>query len=325
MKQIILLQVSGLKTHIITNGKSLPIVDDVSFDMNKGETVGLVGESGCGKSMTALSLIGLQKPAKIIGGKVIFNGTDLVSLDKKSIREYRGKKIAMIFQEPMTSLNPVMSCGKQILEAVKMQGELNGAHAKQRVIELLNLVKYPDPKMGYKSYPHELSGGMRQRVMIAMALAGKPDLLIADEPTTALDVTVQAEIVNLLKKIQQQLGMAILFITHDIGLIKQVSDKIMVMYAGQIIEEGPTEIILKSPLHPYTKALLACLPRIDEKMEILPSIPGNVPTPDNYPSGCRFHPRCSIAVEGCSVDEPEFVEVSDSRKVRCPYVHHSVA
>ena len=321
MKQTILLQVSGLKTHIITNGNSLPIVDDVSFDMNKGETVGLVGESGCGKSMTALSLIGLQKPAKIIGGNVIFNGTDLVSLDKKSIRKYRGKKIAMIFQEPMTSLNPVMSCGKQILEAVKMQGERNGTNAKQRVIELLNLVKYPDPKMGYKSYPHELSGGMRQRVMIAMALAGKPDLLIADEPTTALDVTVQAEIVNLLKKIQQQLGMAILFITHDIGLIKQVADKIMVMYAGQIIEEGPTESLLKSPLHPYTKALLACLPRIDEKMEILPSIPGNVPTPDNYPSGCRFHPRCSIAVEGCSVDEPEFVEVSYSRRVRCPYVY----
>ncbi len=315
-----LLNVKNLKTHFFKDGEVYRAVDGVSFVVYQGETVGLVGESGCGKSMLALSILGLvESPGKIVDGIITFKGRNLLTSSSREMEAVRGSEIAMIFQEPMTSLNPVMSCGKQIEEAILTHTSLTKSDARVKAEELLKMVKIPDPKQRYKSYPHELSGGMRQRVMIAMALANQPELLIADEPTTALDVTIQEEIVDLLSELQSTLRMSVLFISHDINLVGKISDRIMVMYAGQIVEEGPTDTILSHPQHPYTKALMGCIPSLELTVEKLPIIPGSVPLANRLPSGCRFHPRCSNVNDDCSIHEPEFVQGAEHQKVRCPY------
>jgi len=293
-------------------------VDDVSFFVSSGETVALVGESGCGKSLTALAAMRLNDRSSIReSGTIEFEGKDITQLAAKELHEYRGFDVAIIFQEPMTALNPVIRCGAQIKEVLD-QHDI-GSGEKSEVIDLLKRVKMPNPAETYKSYPHELSGGMRQRVLIAMALAGSPKLLIADEPTTALDVTVQGQIIELLSDLQHESGMGILFITHDLTIVESIADRLLIMYAGQILEEGRAGDVLNNPKHPYTQALLSCVPSIAEKKDILSTIPGFVPQPGDYPSGCRFHPRCDLVESVCSQDEPILQKI-EGRVVRCPVV-----
>jgi len=292
-------------------------MDNVSFSVSYGETVALVGESGCGKSLTALSVIRLNDYYSIReNGEIIFNGKNVTQLSAKALHDYRGGEVAMIFQEPMTALNPVMRCGKQIQEVLDLHS--SGNVEKSQVIELLERVRMPNPSDTYKSYPHELSGGMRQRVLIAMAIAGSPKLLIADEPTTALDVTVQSQIIEILSDLQEESGMGILFITHDLTIVESIADRLLIMYAGQIVEKGAAEDVLNNPKHPYTKALLTCAPSLAEKKDNLSTIPGSVPQPGEYPLGCRFHPRCDIKHEECIKFEPTLDRITD-RDVRCPY------
>ncbi len=300
-----LLEVRNLRTHFHTDRGLFRAVDGISFDVRRGRTVGLVGESGCGKSVTSLSVMGLvpSPPGQVSADALRFDGRDLLEMPAEERRKLRGGKMSMIFQEPMTSLNPVRTIGHQIIEAVRAHTDLSPAAARDRAIEVLDLVRIPSAKSRVDEYPHRLSGGMRQRVMIAMALACDPALLIADEPTTALDVTIQAQILDLLGDLQARLGMAILIITHDLGVIAEIADEVIVMYAGKIVESAPVKQLFADPQHPYTIGLLGSIPRLGEYRERLATIEGTVPSPANQPKGCRFSPRCPFSDARCR-DEP---------------------
>lgn len=315
-----LLNVQDLTTHIRSERGTLTVVDNVSFSIAPGETLGLVGESGSGKSMTALSLMGLlpRPDSYIAHGQVNFAGSDIAALDGSELAALRGNEISMIFQDPMTALNPVKRIGAQILEVLEIHKRARKQQARTQVVELLRAVGIPHPQERADSYPHELSGGMRQRVMIAMALACQPRLLIADEPTTALDVTVQAQILRLIKKLQRERDTALLFITHDLALVSQISDRIAVMYAGHIVEEAKTETLFRKPLHPYTRALLAATPNADvPRKQKLPSIPGAVAKPNTYSSLCRFRNRCVYATERCNTEAVTMESTHSGHQVRC--------
>ncbi len=313
-----LLNVNNLKTYFHTGAGLYKAVDGVSFEIEKGKTLGLVGESGCGKSVTALSIMKLiEEPGRIEGGEILFNGQDLTKFSDKEMQKIRGDRISMIFQEPMTSLNPVYRCGYQISEAILAHRKVTKDEAKKRAIELMNYAGIPSAEQRYSEYPHQLSGGLRQRVMIAMALACDPDILIADEPTTALDVTTQVQIIDLLKKLQQELGMAILIITHDFGVISDIAQKVAVMYASKIVEVADADEIFKNPKHPYTIGLLKSLPQFGKRKEKLPVIKGSVPSPLEYPVGCHFCTRCELADEKCVTDEPPLIEISSEHKAAC--------
>jgi oligopeptide/dipeptide ABC transporter ATP-binding protein len=308
-----LLRVRDLKTYFVTEqgGGTARAVDGVSFDLYPGETLGLVGESGCGKTVTSLSLLRLvpEPPGHIRPGSLIeFEGRNLLALDASELRAIRGNQIAMIFQEPMTSLNPVFTAGDQIGEAAIIHQGLSRKAARARAIEMLRLVGMPDPEERVDHYPHQLSGGMRQRVMIAMALVCHPKILIADEPTTALDVTIQAQILELLDRLQAELGMAVLLVTHDLGVVAGYADRVVVMYAGQVVETAPTTALFDRPLHPYTEGLMAAVPRIDVPTTRLHAIPGQVPAATAWPGGCRFHPRCPYAWAKCAAEEPPLLD-----------------
>lgn len=313
------LKIENLKTHFFTSEGVAQAVDGISFELNKGETLGIVGESGCGKSMTSLSILGLvpKPPGKIVDGKIELYGKDLVTMSERELRSIRGKKISMIFQEPMTSLNPVLTVGEQIAETLRLHENLSKKAAWDKAVEMLKIVGIPSPEKRVKQEPYQLSGGMRQRVMIAMAIACNPDVLIADEPTTALDVTIQAQILEILKELQQRLGMSIIFITHDLGVVAEICTKVAVMYAGQIIEEGATKSLFKEPLHPYTRGLIASLPKLFEEQDELQTIEGTVPSPYHYPVGCRYAERCPFAQSICKEEAPQLIEASEGRQVRC--------
>jgi len=315
-----LLSVRDLRTWFFTDQGVARAVDGVSFDVHEGETLGIVGESGCGKTVTSLSILGLlpQPPARVMeGSSVKFRGEELVGAGQQRMRELRGNEISMIFQEPMSSLNPVYTIGDQITEAVRLHRGLDRKGARTEAVRLLAEVGISEPQRRVDEYPHQLSGGMRQRVMIAMALSCEPKLLIADEPTTALDVTIQAQILDLLAGLQERRGMAVLLITHDLGVVAEVSDRVVVMYAGQVVETGDVYDIFRDPAHPYTRGLLDSLPKVDRPGQKLNSIPGTVPNPIWWPEGCRFRARCPLAGEGC--EEPqELVRLAgEGRVARC--------
>lgn len=302
-----ILEVKHLKTYFYAaGGRVIPAVDDVSFQVRRGETVCIVGESGCGKSVTSLSVMRLvaTPPGRYVSGEILFEGEDLLRLSPKEMRSRRCKDIAMIFQEPMTALNPVHRAGAQIAEAICINEKLPKREAQAKAVELLRMVGVPDPERCASSFPHQLSGGMRQRVMIALAFSCSPKLLIADEPTTALDVTIQAQILDLIQSLKERNGMTALFVTHDLGVVAEIAQRVIVMYAGRVVEDASCEELFANPLHPYTKGLLRCIPRIDEEREELDIITGQVPTPDNFPTGCRFHPRCPAATELCAKTAP---------------------
>ena len=324
MSQENLLEVKHLRTEFFSSKKSsVTAVDDVSFDIKKGEIVGLVGESGCGKSVTSLSIMQLLKdtPGKVTNGEVIFQGRNLLDASKKEMLDIRGDKMSMIFQEPMSSLNPSMRIDKQMIEGIRLHTPLTKAEARKKAADILSQVGIPDPQRVLKNYPHQLSGGMSQRVMIAMAMSCEPDLLIADEPTTALDVTIQAQILELMKKIQQDKGMSILLITHDLGVVAEMWSRVIVMYAGKIVEEAPVEILFANPTHPYTQGLIASVPKLGSGVKVLPSIPGSVPDLSAMPKGCRFAPRCKYATEKCHQEQPELLSVGEKQKCRCWLKH----
>ena len=324
MSQENLLEVKHLRTEFFSSKKSsVTAVDDVSFDIKKGEIVGLVGESGCGKSVTSLSIMQLLKdtPGKITNGEVIFQGHNLLDASKKEMLDIRGDKMSMIFQEPMSSLNPSMRIDKQMIEGIRLHTPLTKAEARKKAADILSQVGIPDPQRVLKNYPHQLSGGMSQRVMIAMAMSCEPDLLIADEPTTAMDVTIQAQILELMKKIQQDNGMSILLITHDLGVVAEMCSRVIVMYAGKIVEEAPVEILFANPTHPYTQGLIASVPKLGSGVKVLPSIPGSVPDLSAMPKGCRFAPRCKYATEKCHQEQPELLSVGEKQKCRCWLKH----
>ncbi len=313
-----LLSVKELRTYFKSNGQISKAVDGVSFDVNPGETLGIVGESGCGKSVTALSILRLvAEPGKICGGEIIFKGKDLLTLTEDGMRRIRGNEISMIFQEPMTSLNPVFTCGDQVREAIVLHQNLARGEAKKMTVDMLARVGLSDPERRFHDYPHQLSGGMRQRVMIAMALACHPSLLIADEPTTALDVTIQRQILELIKGHQARMNMAMILITHDFGIVAEAADHVAVMYASKIVEAADVKTIFKSPSHPYTAGLLQAIPRMNERPEKLYAIPGNVPSPSEYPKGCHFQPRCSFATEKCKNEKPDLIEIESGHWVSC--------
>lgn len=313
-----LLDIKNLQTVFHTSDGDLRAVDGIDLTIGRGEAVGLVGESGCGKSITSLSIMRLipQPPGEIRAEQIRFKGRDLLELSQTGMRQIRGKELAMVFQEPMTSLNPVFTIGDQISEVLELHRGYRGKAAREKTMELLNMVNIPFPQKRMHDYPHQFSGGMRQRVMIAMALAGEPDLLIADEPTTALDVTIQAQILDLLRELQSKLGMAVLLITHDLGIVADLVKRVLVMYAGLIVEDAPVSDLFTQPLHPYTQGLLESLPRLDRQLERLKVIPGVVPNPLNLPKGCRFHPRCPKQTDICRTLEPPFIHCN-SQKVRC--------
>ena len=315
-----MLQVKGLKTYYYTEEGVVPAVDGLDFEVAQGETFAIVGESGCGKSVTSLSILGLipNPPGKIIAGEILYNGEDLLKKTEKQMRAIRGNEISMIFQEPMTSLNPVFTVGRQISESFKYHQHLGKKEARDRAIEMLRLVGIPSPDKVVDDYPHQLSGGMRQRVMIAMALACNPRVLIADEPTTALDVTIQAQIMRLLKQLKEKMGTSIILITHDLGVVAQIAQRVMVMYCGEAVECCAAREISTNPLHPATSGLLASVPKLtDDDMAELPAIPGMVPSPSELPKGCRFAPRCGKCGPRCLQEKPELVELEDGHKVRC--------
>ena len=320
MVQEKLLTVNKLRTEFFQNKKtSVTAINEISFDIGKGEILGLVGESGCGKSVTSLSIMRLLNftSGKVTKGEVIFDGKDLQKLSEKEMREIRGGKMSMIFQEPMSSLNPAMRIDKQMIEGIRLHTNLSKQEARERAAKILQQVGIPDPERVLKNYPHQLSGGMSQRVMIAMAISCNPQLLIADEPTTALDVTIQAQILELMKKIQQEEGMSILLITHDLGVVAEMCTRVIVMYAGEIVEEAPVEVLFNNPTHPYTEGLIASVPKLGSGVKVLPSIPGSVPDLSMLPKGCRFAPRCKYATERCHNEEPDLFEVSEHQKCRC--------
>jgi oligopeptide/dipeptide ABC transporter ATP-binding protein len=310
--------VERLRTEFRMAGAWHPAVDDVSFALAPRETLALVGESGCGKSVTALSVMGLvpAPQGRIAGGRILLEGRDLVGLGEPAMEKLRGARMAMIFQEPMTSLNPVMTIGAQVAESLVVHQGLSRREAEAKALAVLDEVKIPSPARRLHEYPHQFSGGMRQRVMIAMALACEPAVLLADEPTTALDVTIQAQVLGLLADLKDRHGMAMLFITHNLGVVAQIADRVAVMYAGQIVEEGPVAAIFASPAHPYTRALFGAIPRMDRDAQELAAIPGRVPPLDAMPTGCRFAPRCPLAQLGC--EQPQALAVVGERhRVRC--------
>ena len=321
----VVLRVDGLKTSFYTREGIVRAVDDVSFDLHKGETLCIVGESGCGKSVTALSILGLlpKPPAKIDGGKVLFLGEDLTTRSEKRLREIRGNQISMIFQEPMTSLNPVMTIGDQIAEALLLHQDVSKAQARERVLEMLNLVQMAEADRRVHQYPHQLSGGMRQRVMIAMALACNPTVLIADEPTTALDVTIQAQILDLMLELKERLGTAIIMITHDLGVVAETAQRVVVMYAGSKVEQADVGQLFKNPLHPYTRGLLRSIPSVNKRLvhegaeNELHEISGVVPNLRDPIVGCAFADRCEMAQERCHAEKPQFVEQRDGHFAAC--------
>ncbi len=314
-----ILQVRDLKTYFDTDRGLFRAVDGISFDVASGRTVGLVGESGCGKSVTSLSIMGLipMPPGRIDAGEIRFEERDVLKLSSDERRMLRGGKMSMIFQEPMTSLNPVQTVGHQIIECIRAHTPMSLEAARKRAIEMLDLVRIPSAGSRIDDYPHHMSGGMRQRVMIAMALSCDPSLLIADEPTTALDVTIQAQILDLLRDLQSRLGMAILIITHDLGVIAEIADEVVVMYAGKIVETAPVRDLFGDPQHPYTIGLLGSIPRLDADRERLSTIEGTVPSPSNQPKGCRFSPRCPFADRRCREEPPPLLEISPGHHAAC--------
>lgn len=326
-----LLEVKNLKTYFYTDDGIAKAVDNVSFDLDKGETLGLVGESGCGKSVSALSIMRLipDPPGKIVGGEILFKGEDIVKKTEREMQDMRGNDVAMIFQEPMTSLNPVFTCGYQIDEAVILHQKVSKEEAKKRSIEMLRLVGIPGPEQRYNDYPHQLSGGLRQRVMIAMALSCNPEILIADEPTTALDVTVQAQILELIRKLQDELGMGVIMITHDLGVIAEITKRVAVMYASKVVEYSVSDEIFYNPKHPYTLGLLSSIPKLNKGAARLATIEGNVPAATNYPVGCHFCTRCKYVDSKlytkdskCWNVEPELVQIDGTgtmHNVACHY------
>jgi peptide/nickel transport system ATP-binding protein len=316
-----LLVVEGLETHFPTAGGVLRAVDGVSFTIDRGEVLGLVGESGCGKSVTSLSIMRLvPPPGRITTGRVVFEGEDLLAKDAEAMRRVRGARIAMVFQEPMTSLNPVFSIGDQISSAVRAHGGAGRREAWERAHAMLDLVQIPAPRQRARDYPHQLSGGLRQRAMIAMALVSGPALLIADEPTTALDVTIQAQILDLLRRLQAERGMAVLLITHDLGVVAELCHRVAVIYGGRIVELAPVRRLFARPIHPYTRGLLECLPHPSRFGQPLASIEGVPPDLRQPGAGCRFAPRCAHAIASCRRDEPDFVEREPGHFVACPVV-----
>ncbi|WP_078429527.1 ABC transporter ATP-binding protein [Alkalihalobacterium alkalinitrilicum] len=320
MDKNVLLEVRGLKTHFfIDDGKVAKAVDGVDFDIRKGETLALVGESGSGKSITSLSVMQLiqSPPGKIVAGSIKLDGKDLLKLSEKEMTNVRGNDIGMIFQEPMTSLNPVFTIGNQIAEPLMKHKKMKKKEAYAKALELLKLVGFPRADEIIHEYPHQLSGGMRQRAMIAMALSCNPKLLIADEPTTALDVTIQAQILDLMVDMKEEFGSSILMITHDLGVVAETADRVMVMYGGQIVEQADVKELFTNPKHPYTVGLLNSMPQIDDDKERLEAIPGMVPPAHNFPKGCRFAPRCKHAMDKCTNDVPELYDAGPGHKVRC--------
>jgi len=313
-----LLEVKNLQTQFRVKGGLVNAVDGVDFEVDKGEVLAIVGESGSGKSVTSLSILSLipNPPGKIIGGEILFKGEDLLKKSNKEMQDIRGNKISMIFQEPMTSLNPVVTIGKQIAETIIRHRKLKKRDAIAEAVKMLELVGIPTPKKRINDYPHQLSGGMRQRVMIAMALSCNPELLIADEPTTALDVTIQAQILELIVNLKDKLSTAVLLITHDLGVVAETADRVVVMYCGKIVEKATSLNLFEAPLHPYTEGLLLSIPKVDEKVEQLFMIPGMVPNPLNMPKGCSFSDRCSKCMDICREKEPEIVKY-EGREVRC--------
>jgi oligopeptide/dipeptide ABC transporter ATP-binding protein len=314
-----LLEVRDLRTHFLTENGVHRAVDGISFTVRANRTLGIVGESGCGKSVTSLSIMGLvaEPPGVRAGGEILYRGEDLMQKSRREMEELRGAKISMIFQEPMTSLNPVYKVGDQIVEGLIRHKGLSRAAARTRAIDMLKLVRIPSAETRVDSYPHEMSGGMRQRVMIAMALACEPDLLIADEPTTALDVTIQAQILDLIRDLRQRLGAAIILITHDLGVIAEMADEVAVMYAGQIVEMAAVNALFADAQHPYTLGLMASIPRLDEDRHRLLTIEGMVPAPDAVPAGCRFAPRCPLADGRCRAEQPQLHALNPGHSVAC--------
>ena len=316
------LLVKKLKVSFATSKKELIAVRGISYQLNQGEILALVGESGCGKTVSALSILRLiqEPPGKIVSGEILFAGKDLLKLKKKELQDRRGKDIAMIFQDPMTSLNPVLTIGEQIIETLLRHTSLSRKKAREKSFRLLEQVEIPSPKQKLDQYPHQLSGGMRQRVMIAMALSCSPRILIADEPTTALDVLIQAQILSLLKKIKNDTQMSILLITHDFGVVAEVAERVMVMYAGEIVESGSVNDLFRSPLHPYTIGLMESIPTLEstqQKLSKLKEISGTVPSLSQVPFGCPFHPRCSAAETRCKTDKPKLKKISQTHSVSC--------
>jgi oligopeptide/dipeptide ABC transporter ATP-binding protein len=314
-----LLEIKNLQIEFGAGEQAVRAVDGVSLSLEAGKTLGLVGESGCGKSVTALSIAKLlpAPPARYAGGEILLEGRDVLKMSARDLRDIRGGWVSYVFQEPGASLNPVFRIGAQIKESLKYHRPAAANDAE--VIRLLKLVGIPAPESRLRNYPHEMSGGMQQRVMIAMALASQPKLLVADEPTTALDVTIQAQIIDLLRDLRHQLGMAILLITHNLGIVGDLADDVAVMYAGQIVENGPVREVLKRPLHPYTQALIQSVPELEAEVERLTAIPGTVPLPGAFPKGCRFHPRCPKVQPECSQAVPDLSEVEPHRWARCPF------
>ncbi len=312
------LELVGLRTEFRIGGRWHPAVRDLSLTLMRDETLALVGESGCGKSVTALSVMGLVQPpfGRVAAGQILLEGQDLAGLSDKALESVRGDRMAMIFQEPMTSLNPVMTVGDQVAEALRIHRGMDRKAARARALELFEEVKIPSAAQRLDEYPHQFSGGMRQRVMIAIALACEPAVLLADEPTTALDVTIQAQVLGLLADLRSRFGMAVLFITHNLGVVAQIADRVAVMYAGEIVEQGPVEAIFANPQHPYTRALFSAIPRLDQPGQALSAIPGRVPPLDAMPDGCRFAPRCPLARVGCE-REQALAEVAQGHAARC--------
>jgi peptide/nickel transport system ATP-binding protein len=317
------LDVKNLQTVFFTNSGLFRAVDDVSFAVRRGETLAIVGESGCGKSVTALSIMRLvpDPPGRIVGGSVTLEGTDLLSLDEAEMRQIRGDRISMIFQEPMTSLNPLMRIGDQITEVVRLHRKMTAREAWKQAVDMLRLVRIPEPERRAQEYPHQLSGGMRQRAMIAMALACRPALLIADEPTTALDVTIQAQILALIVELQRELGTGLILITHDLGVVAQTAQRVIVMYAGKKVEEATVEALFENPRHPYTRGLMASMPAViglGAKTDArLTEIPGMVPSLTNLPVGCAFAPRCTMAIDRCRAEYPPLQDFGDRHLSAC--------
>ena len=314
-----LLDIRGLKTWFKTDDGMVRAVDGVDLHIDRGETLGVVGESGCGKTVTARSVLKLidMPPGRFEGGQILWQGRDLIPLDNAEMDKIRAREIAIIFQEPMTSLNPVYTVGQQIAEVIQQHEKLGAKQSMQGAVEMLRLVNIPNPQKRVHDYPHQFSGGMRQRVMIAMALSCKPQLLIADEPTTALDVTIQAQILDLLQDLQRRLGMAILIITHDLGVIAEVADDVLVMYAGKIVEQAPVDSLFADPQHPYTIGLLGSIPRLDVERERLATIEGTVPSPNHQPKGCRFAPRGPFADRRCHAEPPPLRQLGTQHLVAC--------
>ncbi|TVP84809.1 MAG: ABC transporter ATP-binding protein [Alkalicoccus sp.] len=319
------LEVNRLRTHFFTDNGEIPAVDDVSFHIEAGEVLGVVGESGCGKSVTSLSIMGLvpNPPGKIVGGEIIYRSEksnseeDLVTISRKKMRGIRGNQLSMIFQEPMTSLDPLFKIGFQITEGLRKHRSISKKEAHNKAVEMLQLVGIPRPHEIVNEYPHQLSGGMRQRVMIAIAMSSDPEVLIADEPTTALDVTIQAQILELMKKLNKEKGTAILLVTHDLGVVAEICDRVVVMYSGKVVEQGNVRTILKDPKHPYTQGLIRSLPKLTERDERLYSIPGNVPKPGSILKGCRFAPRCPHVFDRCIKEDPELLQLEGEHLCRC--------